>query len=161
MNYFRRVALIHGRKMEALRRYKALMDGELYQAAVANLSVRSAGALLDDASAWCGHPMHKVSHRRWGSAARAFLDPFVMAWLERECSDHAFHEERFDHELFCRATAHQSQKRNYRLIRDAWALSGSPFQRLSRTNWSADCLAFLQKFTGEQSVALGDRVEEE
>jgi hypothetical protein len=147
--------------MEALRRYKALMDGELYQAAVANLSVRSAGTLLDDASAWCSHPEHKVSRRRWGPAAKAFLDPFVMAWLEREGSDRAFREERLDHELFYRATAHLSQKRSYRLIRDAWALSGSPFERLSRTNWSADCLAFLQKFTGEQSVALGDRAEEE
>jgi len=65
----------------AFARYNGLYDNNLYTRATTGRTVVYSNALIDQALAICGHPHYKVSFRRWGKDALAFLANFAREEL--------------------------------------------------------------------------------
>lgn len=61
----------------AVLQYGESFNNDLYTQATAGKSVTYANALIDEALAFCGHPWHKFSNRRWSIAALVFLAEFT------------------------------------------------------------------------------------
>lgn len=62
---------------EAQALYNGHFDNHLFTKATNGKSSKYANALIDEALAICGSPYHKLSFRRWGKEAMAFLERFV------------------------------------------------------------------------------------
>ena len=61
----------------AQRRYNERFNQQRYVNATKHLSGKTANALIDDALVLCGSPYHKLSCRRWSTAALEFLALFT------------------------------------------------------------------------------------
>ena len=69
--------LAAGMARRAITRYNNRFDPAAYNAATKGRSTRWANALISEALAICGHPHYRLSRRRWGKAALAFLALFA------------------------------------------------------------------------------------
>lgn len=61
----------------AMVRYNTRYNNDLYKTAIEGKSSRYGNALIDEALAMCGDPHYKLSWRKWGAEARAFLAEFL------------------------------------------------------------------------------------
>ena len=62
----------------ASNRYHYSYNNKAYTLATQGKSISYCNGLIDDAMALCGHPLYRLSYRRYSQAAIAFLSCFVL-----------------------------------------------------------------------------------